>query len=104
MAIPEETVTVEIPAPLKSSIVAPVPTDPPAVAIPTPIVIPVSCDPSPLNEVAVTTPEEFTEETVIFGVPVSPCDVVDIPAVVAYPAVIAVVAVPEKDCAVIIPV
>ena len=36
VAIPAETVTVEIPEPLKSNIVAPVPTVPPAVDIPTP--------------------------------------------------------------------
>ena len=39
VAIPAETVTVEIPAPRKSRIVAPVPTVPPAVATPTPDVM-----------------------------------------------------------------
>ena len=34
--------------------------------------------------------------TVMFGVPVRPCATVAIPAVVAYPAVIALVASPEK--------
>jgi hypothetical protein len=47
VAIPEATVTVEIPAPRKSRIVAPVPTVPPAVATPTPERILVSLEPSP---------------------------------------------------------
>lgn len=54
VAIPEETVTVEIPAPLKSMRVTPVPTSPDAVAIPTPTEETVT--PPILNEVAVTTP------------------------------------------------
>ena len=54
VAIPEETVTVEIPAPLKSMRVTPVPTVPDAVAIPTPAEETVT--PPTVNEVAVTTP------------------------------------------------
>ena len=54
VAIPEETVTVEIPAPLKSMRVTPVPTVPAAVAIPTPAEETVT--PPTVNEVAVTTP------------------------------------------------
>ena len=54
VAIPEETVTVEIPAPLKSIRVTPVPTVPAAVAIPTPAEETVT--PPTVNEVAVTTP------------------------------------------------
>jgi hypothetical protein len=54
VAIPEETVTVEIPAPLKSMRVTPVPTVPDAVAIPTPAEETVT--PPIVNEVAVTTP------------------------------------------------
>ena len=37
----------------------------------------------PENDDAVTTPEEFTEETVMFGDPVRFCATVDIPALVA---------------------
>ena len=47
VAMPEATVTVEIPAPRKSRIVAPVPTVPPAVLIPTPETILVNREPSP---------------------------------------------------------
>ena len=54
VAIPEETVTVEIPAPLKSMRVTPVPTVPDAVAIPTPAEETVT--PPTVNEVAVITP------------------------------------------------
>jgi hypothetical protein len=54
VAIPEETVTVEIPAPLKSMRVTPVPTVPAAVAIPTPAEETVT--PPTVNEVAVITP------------------------------------------------
>jgi len=39
--------------------------------------------PDPLNNEAVITPEEFTEETVMFGEPVRFCAIVEIPAVVA---------------------
>ena len=54
VAIPEETVTVEIPAPLKSMRVTPVPTVPAAVAIPTPAEETVT--PPTVNEDAVITP------------------------------------------------
>jgi len=54
VAIPEETVTVEIPAPLKSMRVTPVPTVPAAVAIPTPAEETVT--PPTVNEVAVMIP------------------------------------------------
>ena len=81
VAIPEETVTVEIPAPLKSMRVTPVPTVPDAVAIPTPAEETVT--PPTVNEVAVTTP------TFRFGVPERP---------VAVP-----VTLPTKEVAVITP-
>jgi len=47
VAIPDDTVTVEIPEPRKSRIVAPVPTTPPAVLIPTPLITFDSAEPSP---------------------------------------------------------
>ena len=55
VAIPAAAVTVDIPAPLKSSRVTPVPTVPPAVLIPTPAVVTVF--PPILRDVAVITPE-----------------------------------------------
>ena len=73
------------------SIVPMVPTKVPLslMMIPVPdAVTPVSPEPSPTNDVAVTTPEELTFEavscaTVTFGVPVNPSATVAIPAVFA---------------------
>ena len=103
VAIPAETVTVEIPAPRKSSIVAPVPTEPPAVLIPTPLITPVRFAPLPTKDVAVTTPEELRlvaaiVPTVILGVPDKPKEVVAKEAVDAVP-----VRAPIKEVAVTIP-
>jgi len=52
------------------------------------VTIPVKLEPEPLKEDAVTIPEEFTEETVMFGDPVRFCATVAIPEVVAYPEIV----------------
>ena len=77
-------------SPVEPEIVTPVPAT-------IEVTIPVRLVPDPENEVAVIIPTE------IFGAPVNPCATVDIPEVVAYPAVVAKVAIPLEVAKVAIP-